>query len=95
MSKPRIIQLKGLDGSIVSVEATKDYPIERWNQQKCWAFFCDNPFYFIHISKSGYATHAYCYHQLNKLPKLGKGQKWVHIEKGKFVIDKEFNGRKK
>lgn len=89
MSKKRIVQLKGFDGSVISIEATKDYPIERWNQQTCWAFFCSNKFYFIHISKSGKATHAYCYHQFDNFPKLRKGEKWVHIEKGKLVTDKE------
>ena len=91
MSKKRIVQLKGIDGSIVSTEATKDCPIKRWNEQRCWAFFCDNPFYFIHITRTGKASHAYCYHLANRLPKLRKGQRWVHVEKGRLVTDKESN----
>jgi len=89
MSKKRIVQLKGVDGSIVSIEATKSYPIKRWNQQRCWAFFCDNPFYFIHLNRNGKATHAYCYHAADKFPSLGESGKWVHIEKGKLVVDWE------
>ena len=90
MSKKRIVQLKGFDGSIVSIEATKDYPVARWNLQICWAFFCNNPFYYIHISKTGKATHAYCYHKGGDFSeKIRKGEKWVHIEKGKLVTDKE------
>ena len=95
MSKPRIVQLKGFDGSIVSTEVTKDYPIGRWNLQKCWAFFCDNPFYFIHINRNGKATHAYCYHVSGRFDLMTEKGKWVHIEKGKLVVDWESNGRKK
>ena len=89
MSKTRVVQLKGFDGSVVSMEVTKSYPVSRWNTQKCWAFFCDNPFYFIHINRNGKGTHAYCYHMQQNFPLLAKGQLWVHIEKGKLIVDKE------
>ena len=89
MSKPRIVQLKGFDGSIISIEVTKDYSIKKWHQQKCWAFFCNNLFYFIHLNRNGKATHAYCYHASDKFSSLGERGKWVHIEKGKLVVDWE------
>ena len=89
MSEKRIIELKGFDGSKISIRTTKTYPIKRWKEAKCWAFFCNNPFYFIHLNRYGMATHAYCYHISGNFPELNKREKWVHIEKGKLITDSE------
>ena len=89
MSKKRIIQIKGFDGSVMSLEITSSYSPKRWKEQKCWAFFCDNPFYFIHLNRNGKATHAYCYHASYRFDSLAESGKWVHIEKGKLVVDWE------
>jgi len=84
-----MIELTGVDGSKISIEKTTMYPIKKWKEQKCWTFFCSNPFYFIHINRTGKATHAYCYHKHENFPQLNKGEKWVHIEAGKLITDME------
>jgi len=89
-TKKRIIPIKGFDGSIVFIEVTKMYPLKDWTEGKCWAIWCNNPFYFIHLNRNNRATHAYCFHLFKSFPKLKqKGEKWCHIEKGELVIDGE------
>ena len=90
-----MIELNGIDGSKISIEKTTMYSNKRWKEQKCWAFFCSNPFYFIHINRNGKATHAYCYHLSGRFDLTTEKGKWAHIEKGKIVVDWEFNRRKK
>lgn len=86
----QIIEIKGFDESFVQIETTKMYSKKKWKEGKCWAFWCSNPFYFIHLNRNGKATHAYCYHLSGNFPELRqRGEKWCHIEKGKLVIDKE------
>jgi len=87
--KERIVELEGYDGSSCKIEVTKEYPLKHWKEGRCWAVWCGNPIYFIRLNKKGQGKVGYCYHIFKNLPKLRKGEKWVHIEKGKLVVDKE------
>lgn len=52
--------------------------IRNFREGKCWSVFCNNPIYFVHLSKKGIASHGYCYgcthmhiyeYRLKELPK--------------------------
>lgn len=88
MSK-RMVEITGYDGSKVTIEINSMYPKKQWREGKCWAIWCDNRFYYIHFTKHGRATHAYCFHQWGRFEMCQYGEKWGHIERGKLIIDAE------
>lgn len=93
--KKRIVEIEGRDGSEVELEVTSNYPLRMWEEEKCWSLLCLNPIYFIKLNKKGQGMKGYCFHLNREIQekigifKLRKDQKWVHIEQGKLVIDKE------
>ena len=88
MSK-RIVEIKGYDNSTMEIEINPTYLKKKWKEGKCWAIWCSNPFYYIHFTRFGRATHAYCPHQWGRFEMYQYGEKWGHIEQGKLIIDAE------
>jgi len=91
MNKKRLVEIEGYDGSKITIEIDGNYSKKKWQEGKCWAFWCSNHFYYIHFNRNGRATHAYCPHAWHHLKETLNqyGQKWGHIETGKLVIDAE------
>jgi hypothetical protein len=85
------VEVFGWDASKATIKVNKD--VKQWKRGKCWSVFCRNPFYHILITEKGYADRAYCpcmrKGDISDLGRIRKGQKWVHIEKGKLVVDYE------
>lgn len=88
MSK-RMVEIKGFDGSLITVEIDSNFPMKRWREGKCWAVWCNNSFYYIHFNRNGKATHAYCLHAWDRFEMYQYGEKWCHIEAGKLIVDAE------
>jgi len=88
MSK-RMIEIEGYDGSQITIEIDSKSSKKEWKEGKCWAIWCNNPFFYIHFNRNGKATHAYCPHQHDRFEMYQYGEKWGHIWEGKLIIDAE------
>jgi hypothetical protein len=88
-SKWVYVDVRGVDGTSLSLPIASGSSIRKWKNGKCWTWGCANDYSVFALNKNGRVELAYCWcasFNINYLYTCYPQYKWAYIRCGRIEI---------